>query len=367
MRGIVFNGETAEIRDDVEVRKPGPNEVLVRVAAAGVCHSDISVVDGTIPWPAPSVMGHEGAGVVEEVGAQVTRVKKGDHVVIGTVANCGICDRCNAGKPTWCKQSIGNRSEPFTVGGQTAGNFAATSSFAEVTVIKEVQAVPIPKDIPLTSACLIACGVVTGVGSVFNRAHVEPGDFTAVFGAGGVGLSVIQALRIKAAGTIIAVDTLASKAKLSLELGATHFIDASKDDAVQKIRELHPWSADLVEGPFGGGGVNWSFECVGHPAVTDSAVRCLDWGGTCVQVGVPAPGVTYAVPITHLTQVDRGIIGSRAGGVRGQKDIPVIVDLYKRGLLDLDSMVSQTYPMENFFDVVHDMHEGKLARGVLTF
>ena len=123
----------------------------------------------------------------------------------------------------------------------------------------------------------------------------------------------------------------------------------------------------MDEGPFAGGGVNWSFECVGHPAVTDSAVRCLDWGGTCVQVGVPAPGVTYAMPITHLTQVDRGIIGSRAGGVRAQKDIPVIVDMYKKGLLDLDRMVSQVYPMENFFDVVHDMHEGKLARGVITF
>jgi Zn-dependent alcohol dehydrogenase len=230
-------------------------------------------------------------------------------------------------------------------------------------VIKEVQAVPIDKELPLTSACLIACGVVTGVGSVFNRANVQPGDFTAVFGAGGVGLSVIQALRIKAAGSIIAIDTLASKGELAMELGATHFIDASKDDAVEKIRELHPWSDELNEGPFGGGGV----ECVGHPAVTDSAVRCLDWGGTCVQVGVPAPGVTYAIPITHLTQVDRGIIGSRAGGVRAQKDIPVIVDMYKKGLLDLDRMVSQTYPMENFFDVVHDMHEGKLARGVITF
>jgi Zn-dependent alcohol dehydrogenase len=367
VRAIVFNGTTAEIRNDVEVRDPGPNEVLVRVVAAGVCHSDISVVNGVIPWPAPSVMGHEGAGIVEKVGSQVTRTKPGDHIVIGTVANCGICDRCNAGHPTWCKQSIGNRTEPFTVGGVVGGNFAATSSFAELTIIKEVQAVPIDKEIPLTSACLIACGVVTGVGSVFNRANVQPGDHTAVFGAGGVGLSVIQALRIKAAQTIIAVDTLASKGELALQLGATHFIDASKGDAVEQIREIVPWSAEKSEGPFMGGGVNWSFECVGHPAVTHSAMMSLDWGGTCVQVGVPAPGVTYALPITHLTQVDRGIIGSRAGGVRAQKDIPVIVDMYKKGLLDLDRMVSKIYPMENFFDVVEDMHQGKLARGVITF
>jgi Zn-dependent alcohol dehydrogenase len=366
MRGIVFTGETAEVRTDVEVRRPEPNEVLVRVVAAGVCHSDISILDGTIPWPAPAVMGHEGAGVVEDVG-EGTHVKKGDHVVIATVASCGMCDRCNAGRPTWCKQSLGNRTEPFTVGGEAASNFAATSSFAELTVVKEIQAVPIDPDVPLTSACLIACGMVTGVGSVFNRANVLPGDHAAVFGAGGVGLSVIQALRIKAAAPIIAVDTVASKGSLALELGATHFIDASKDDPVQRIRELLPWSDELVEGPFGGGGVNWSFECAGHPAVTDSAVRCLDWGGTCVQVGVPALGVTYPVPITHLTQVDRGIIGSWAGAVRPQIDIPMIVDLYKQGLLDLDRMVSKTYPMEDFSSVVDDMLQGTLARGVITF
>src|SRR3954464_6495284 len=259
MRGIVFTGEGAEVRDDVEVIAPGPNEVLVRLVAAGVCHSDVSLLDGTIPWPAPSLMGHEGAGVVEAIGSLVSRVKVGDHVVIATVSNCGICDQCSVGKPTWCRKTLGNRREIFTVGGEPAGNFAATSSFAEMTVVKEVQAVPIDKSVPLTSACLIACGVVTGMGSVFNRANVMPGDNTAVFGAGGVGLSVIQALRIKAAGSIIAVDTLESKKDLAMKLGATHFIDASKEDAVQKIRELHPWSEELVEGPFGGGGANWTF------------------------------------------------------------------------------------------------------------
>jgi Zn-dependent alcohol dehydrogenase len=300
MRGIVWNGVDAEVRTDVEVRAPGPNEVLVRVAAAGVCHSDVSVINGTIPWPAPALMGHEGAGVVEAVGSECTRVKVGDHVVIATVASCGICNFCATGHVTWCRQSIANRTEPFTVGGVAASNFAATSSFAEVTVVKEIQAVPIDKDVPLTSACLIACGVITGLGSVFNRANVEPGQSAAVFGAGA-------------------------------------------------------------------GGVNWSFECVGHPAVTAQAVDVLDWGGSCVQVGVPAPGVTYAVPITFLTQVDRSIIGSRAGGVRAQHDIPMIVDLYKRGLFDLDSMVTKTYPMENIHEVMEDMHDGKLARGVLTF
>ncbi|HEY3672321.1 MAG TPA: Zn-dependent alcohol dehydrogenase [Acidimicrobiia bacterium] len=367
MRGIVFNGEGADVRTDVEVIDPGPDEVLVRLAAAGVCHSDVSLLDGTIPWPAPSLMGHEGAGVVEAIGSLVTRVKPGDHVVIATVSNCGICDQCAVGKPTWCRKTLGNRREIFTVGGEPAGNFAATSSFAEMTVVKEVQAVPIDKDVPLTSACLIACGVVTGMGSVFNRANVQPGDNVAVFGAGGVGLSTIQALRIKAANHIIAVDTIPAKGELALQLGATHFINAAETNPVEAIKELLPFSPEMPDGPFGAGGVNWSFECVGHPAVTEQAVMCLEWGGVCVQVGVPAPGVTYAIPITHLTQVDRGIIGSRAGGVRAQRDIPVIVDLYKKGLLDLDSMVSKTYPLEDFHTVVEDMHHGTLARGVLTF
>lgn len=368
MRGIVWMGEQAEIRNDVEVRAPNHGEVWVRIVAAGVCHSDVSVMDGTIPWPAPSLMGHEGAGIVEAIGPGVTRVKKGDHVVVATVANCGACKWCNIGKPTWCRASIANRTEPFTVNGVAAGNFAATSSFAEITVIKEIQAVPIPDDVPLTSACLIACGVVTGLGSVFNLADVKPGQTAAVFGAGGVGLSAIQALRIKQASRIIVIDANPAKKEIALQLGGTDFIDAREvDDVSAAVRDLLPHSREMPRGPFGAGGVDWSFECVGHPKVLETAIDITDWGGTTVVVGVPGPDARVSVPITHLTQVDRRIIGSRAGAVRAQHDIPMIVDLYKRGQFDLDAMVSQTYPMDDFFTVVHDMHEGKLARGVLVF
>jgi Zn-dependent alcohol dehydrogenase len=361
-------GEQAEIRDDVEVRAPGHGEVWVRIVAAGVCHSDVSVIDGTIPWPAPSLMGHEGAGIVEAIGPGVSRVKPGDHVVVATVANCGTCKWCNIGRPTWCRASIANRIEPFTVAGQPAGNFAATSSFAEITVVKEIQAVPIPKDVPLTSACLIACGVVTGLGSVFNRANVMPGQTAAVFGAGGVGLSVIQALRIKRASRIIAIDANPAKKELAMKLGATDFIDVTQvDDVSMAVRELLPHSPEMPRGPFGAGGVDWSFECVGHTKVLEGAIDVLDWGGICVAVGVPAPTAQVAVTVTHLTQVDRGLIGSRAGGVRAQWDIPMIVDLYRKGEFDLDSMVSQVYPMNDFFTVIDDMHHGKLARGVITF
>ena len=368
MRGIVWMGDKAEIRSDVHVRKPGHGEVWVRIIAAGVCHSDVSVMDGTIPWPAPSLMGHEGAGIVEAIGAGVTRIAVGDHVVVATVANCGSCKWCTIGKPTWCRASIANRTEPFTVGGKPAGNFAATSSFAEVTVIKEIQAVPIPKDVPLTSACLVACGVVTGLGSVFNIADVKPGQTAAVFGAGGVGLSAIQALRIKQASRIIAIDANPAKREIALSLGATDFIDAREvPDVAEMVRSMLPHSAEMHRGPFGAGGVDWSFECIGNTKVLETAIEITDWGGATVVVGQAAPDDRVSVPVTHLTQVDRRILGSRAGGVRAQHDIPMILDLYRRGQFDLDSMVSQVYPMDAFFDVVHDMHEGKLARGVLDF
>src|SRR5437870_6429562 len=212
MRGIVFVGDgKAELTDGLDVRNPGPTEVAVRIVNAGVCHSDVSVVDGTIPWPAPAVLGHEGAGVVEAVGGAVTNVKPGDHVVVATLASCGMCADCNTGRPTHCRKSMGNMSQPFTLDGQPCSNFAATSSFAERIVVQAIQAVPISPDIPLTTACLLACGVVTGVGAVLNRAKVQPGETAAVFGVGGVGLNAIQALRLSDASRIIAVDTMASK------------------------------------------------------------------------------------------------------------------------------------------------------------
>jgi len=362
MRGIAFTGDKAEVRDDLEVRGPGPTEVAVRIAAAGVCHSDLSVVNGTIPWPAPAVLGHEGAGVVEEVGSSVTKVKPGDHVVVATVANCGMCKYCSMGRPTWCRSSIGNMGKPFTLGGEPAWNFAATSSFAERTVVQQVQAVPMP----LTSACLIACGVVTGVGAVFNRADVKPGQTAAVFGVGGVGLNVIQALALSQAGRIIAVDTVAGKEPLAMQFGATDFIDASAvDDVATAVRELLPFSAKATTGLMGAGGVDWSFECIGNPGVLRTAVDILDWGGTCVAVGVPPPTAELSVPITTLAYVDRGIIGCRYGSTRPHHDIPMLVGLYLQGRLKLDELVSRRSPMEEFHDIVDDMHAGKLARGVL--
>src|ERR1700734_534787 len=368
MRGIVYTGEGVEVTDALEVRGPGPNEVQVRIQAAGVCHSDLSVINGTIPFPAPAVLGHEGAGVVEAVGDQVRSVKPGDHVVIATLASCGACRACGTGHPTWCKSTLGNISTPFTYKGEPASNFAAASVFSELTVVSEVQAVRIPKEVPLSSACLIGCGVLTGVGAVFNRAKVRTGETSAVFGVGGVGLNVIQGLRLAGASRIIAVDTLASKEELARQFGATHFVDASATDAAAAIREIVPPGPDKVTGALGWtGGVNWSFDCVGHPAVLRNALDVLDWGGNALAIGIPPQGTEVSVDVNALAYVDRGLLGCRYGSSRPHHDIPLMVDLYKSGRLMLDELVSLTRPLDRFNDVVDEMHAGRVARGVLTF
>ena len=355
MRAIVYDGEKPAVRTDVEVRAPGATDVVVRMVNAGVCHSDLSVLDGSIPFPTPLVMGHEGAGVVEEVGPEVKKVKPGDHVVLSTLKYCGVCSPCNTGRPTLCRKSFGNMTQPFTVNGEPAYNFAATSVFADTTVVDQVQAVKVSEDIPLQSACLIGCGVITGAGAVFNRADVKHGQTVAVFGVGGIGLNVIQAAKLCDAGRIIAVDALPSKKDLALQFGATDFVDASDGGAVEAIQ-------GLVRG-----GVDWSFECVGHPAVVSQAVMATDWGGTTVIIGVPPPGVEFSVPVTHMTHIDRTVMGCRYGTARPHHDIPLLVQLYLDGKLMLDELVTATYPLESFDDVIADMHDGKLARGVLTF
>lgn len=367
MRGIVYTGSEAVVTDRLEIGEPGPTEVKVKIEAAGVCHSDLSVIDGTIPYKAPAVLGHEGAGVVEAVGSSVRSVQPGDHVVIATIASCGVCRACNTGHPTWCIKSLGNISTPFTYDGQPASNFAASSVFAECTIVSEVQAVPIDPDVPFTSACVIGCGVVTGVGAVLNRAKVAPGDTAAVFGVGGVGLNVIQGLRLAGASRIVAVDTVSAKEALARQFGATHFVDASDADAAKEVRSIVPHDPRSAAGALGPGGVRWSFDCVGHPAVLRSAIESLDWGGTAVAIGIPPRGAEVVVDVNHLAYVDRAVMGCRYGSSRPRHDIPLMVELYKEGRLMLDELVTETAPLDGFRDIVEAMHAGKLARGVLTF
>ncbi|MFV0318248.1 MAG: Zn-dependent alcohol dehydrogenase [Microthrixaceae bacterium] len=354
MKGIVWDGESALLRDDVEVRDLRPGEVRVHLSAAGLCHSDVSVIDGTIMFPTPAVLGHEGAGIVVATADDVTSLVEGDHVVLTTLGNCGRCDACSRGKPTFCRQSLGKLGRPFTVGGEKAFQFANTSVFVEETVVKETSAVKIPDDVPLASASLIGCGVLTGVGAVFNRARVDHGQSAVVIGVGGIGLNVIQGLRLADALPIIAVDTNPGKEQLARDFGATHFICPGEGtDLVEVVNEIRP------------DGVDWVFECVGSTALIKAGTEMLDFGGAVVMVGVPKMGTEASFVVSTMYN-DKSIMGCRYGSARPAYDIPLMVDLYKAGRLKLDELVTATYPIEGFDTALAELHDGKLARGVLV-
>jgi Zn-dependent alcohol dehydrogenase len=354
VKAIVWTGKL-EVRDDVAVRPPGQGEVRVRISHAGLCHSDVSVIDGTIPFPTPVVLGHEGAGVVDEVGDAVTKVKVGDHVVLTTLGNCGRCAACDRGQPTHCRDTMGRLSRPFTVGGEKAFSFANTGVFTEQVVVNETQAVVIDPEVPLSAACLIGCAVVTGAGAVLNRARVQPGQSVVVIGAGGIGQSAIQAARIAAAGRIVVVDANPAKEAVARRFGATDFVDASAtDDTVAAIKDLGvPLGADHV------------FECVGHPALIRQGIALLDWGGTLTLLGVPKLGTEAAFVVNDLYN-DRSILGCRYGSTRPHHDIPLLVSFYRDGRLLLDEMVSQVYPLDQITQALDDLEHGKLNRGVLA-
>jgi S-(hydroxymethyl)glutathione dehydrogenase/alcohol dehydrogenase len=354
MRGLVWTGEL-EVRDDVEVRDPRPHEVVVRIVNAGLCHSDVSVLDGTIPFPTPVVLGHEGAGVVEEVGSAVRKVQVGDHVVLTTLGSCGLCDACDRGQPTHCRDTMGKLSRPFTVGGEKAFQFANAGVFTERTVVAESQAVVIPQEVPLEVACLIGCAVVTGAGAVLNRAKVQPGQTVAVIGAGGIGQSVIQAARLSAAGRIVVIDANPGKEAVARQFGATDFLDASSiDDTVAAVKDL-----GLPNG------VDHAFECVGHPALIRTAIDLLDWGGQCILLGVPKLGTEASFVVNGLYN-DKSIMGCRYGTTRPHHDIPMYVRFFLDGRMPLDQMVSQVYDLGDVQQALDDMHAGKLNRGVLS-
>ncbi|MFI1889010.1 alcohol dehydrogenase catalytic domain-containing protein [Streptomyces jumonjinensis] len=349
MRGVVFDGEHARVVGDLEIRDPGPGEVLVAIAAAGLCHSDLSVLDGTIPFPVPVVLGHEGAGVVEAVGPGVGHIVPGDHVALSTLANCGACADCDRGRPTMCRKAIGRPGRPFRRGGEQLFQFAANSAFAERTIVRAVQAVRIPRDIPLSSAALLGCAVLTGVGAVLNRARTGRGESVVVIGAGGVGLNVLQGARIAGARTIVAVDSSPAKEELARRFGATEFLTSAAD-----VRAALPTGADHV------------FECVGSTALIRQAVELLDRGGQAILLGMVPPTAEASFPPAAMF-LDKSILGCRYGSSRPQHDIALYADLYRRGELLLDELITGVYPVEDFAKAAEDARQGRLARGVLTF
>ncbi|MGA2409612.1 MAG: Zn-dependent alcohol dehydrogenase, partial [Candidatus Binataceae bacterium] len=358
MRAAVFHGPNQPLNiEDVEIDKPREREVLVRTVASGVCHSDLHFVDGFYPYPAPAVLGHEGAGVVEQVGRDVTYLKPGDHVIACLSVFCGYCEDCMGGHPNRCsnqKATQRAKDQPSRLAqkGEPIRQFLNLSTYAEQMLVHENALVKITKEIPLDRAALIGCGVTTGVGAVLNTARIEPGSTVAVFGCGGVGLAAIQGARIAGARRIIAVDKFPSKLELAKKLGATDGVDTSLVDAVQAIRELT------------GGGVDYAFEAVGLKVLAEQCFESIKAGGTATVIGMVPVGQKVAINGAKLL-TERKLQGSNMGSNRFRIDMPRYVDYYLQGRLNLDDMISKRGRLEDVNTAFAAMKNGEVARTVL--
>lgn len=349
---------------DVEVQPPKDGEVLVRMAAAGVCHSDLHVMTGHLFAPLPAVLGHEGAGVVEGAGPGVASLRPGDHVIPLWRLSCGECEYCTAGRPALCPSGTAVRmtghlpdgTTRLSVGGTELKHFAGVSSFSQYAVIPEKALLKIPGDLPLDRAALFGCAVITGVGAVVNAARVAPGSSVAVFGAGGIGLNAIQGAVLAGASMIVAVDIVPRKLEYAREFGATHAVDASSDDPVGRIRALT-----------GGRGVDYAFEAIGVPRVMRQAYDVLAKRGTAVIVGVTPMTAEVAVPVMSLVFEERVLTGSVYGSSRPRTDIPKLIDLYRAGRLKLDQLLTRTYPFEEINAAYEALERGEVARSVVVF
>ena len=360
---VVHDLERGAALEDVEVLDPQAGEVLVRVAASGVCRSDLHVLHGRTPVATfPCVLGHEGAGVVEAVGAGVTSVAPGDHVVIALYGPCLACRQCLTGNIVHCEgvarvQGItGHMADGSTrlrQGDDAVYPFVGAGTFAEHSVVRETQLVAVPRDVPLDVICLAGCGVTTGLGAVFNTAWVGPGDTVAVVGCGGVGLNVVQGSRLSGAARVVAIDTNPFKLGLASDFGATDVIDSSETPMIEALQTLVP------------GGVDFAFEVVGRPELVAEALELTRPGGTCVMVGSAAPGSTIPVRGPALF-MERKLVGCVGGSNVPQRDIPRIVALYRGGRLKLDELISQRVPLAEFQIGIDAIEAGEVARSVLT-
>ena len=345
--------------EQVNIANPGPHEVLIRTAACGLCHSDLHFIEGTYPHPLPAIPGHEAAGIVEAVGSEVRTVKVGDAVITCLSAFCGHCEYCVTGRMSLClgaetRRKPGEAPRLTRPDGSPVAQMLNLSAYAEMMLIHEHACVAINPEMPLPQASVIGCAVTTGAGTIFNACKVTPGETVAVIGCGGVGLATINAAKIAGAGRIIAADPIPEKRALAKKLGATDVIDAMADDAAAQILELSK------------GGVDHAIEAVGRPASGELAVKSLKRGGTATILGM--------MPLQHsvgLSAMDllsgKKLQGAIMGGNRFPVDIPRLVDFYMRGLLDLDSIISETIPLEQINDGFDKMKRGDSARSVIVF
>jgi len=345
--------------ENVKISKPGPNEVLIRTAAAGVCHSDLHFIEGSYPAQMPVVLGHESAGIVEQVGSEVRTVKPGDHVITCLSAFCGHCEHCLTGHMSRCqspetKRQAGEQARLTSADDGKMNQFFNLSSFAEQMLIHQHACVAVRRDMPLDRAALIGCAVTTGVGAVIQTSQVRPGETVAVLGCGGVGLAAINGAAIAGAGRIIAVDVVGSKLNLAKHFGATDVVNAKDGDPVAQVMEMTK------------GGVHHSFEAIGLKQTAEQAFRMLARGGTANVIGM--------IPLGTKIELDgfaflgeRRIQGSAMGSNRFPLDMPRLVDFYMAGKLKLDEMISRRIKLAEINGAFEELKQGEIARSVIMF
>jgi alcohol dehydrogenase len=372
IRGAVLNAMGAEppydktrplAIDEMELKAPGPGEVLVRIAAAGLCHSDLSVINGDRPRPTPMLLGHEAAGVVEALGDGVTDLAKGDHVVLVFVPSCGHCLPCMEGRPALCETGAASNTAGALAGGHrrifrggdTINHHMGCSAFADHAVVSRNSLVKVDPELPLEEAALFGCAVLTGVGAVVNTAKVPMGATTAVVGLGGVGLAALLGACASGASRIVAVDLAKDKRDFAMSIGATDAFDAAAPDVVEAIRKAT------------NGGVDYAFEFAGSVKAMDLAYRITRRGGTTVTAGLPHPNATFALPQTNLVAEERTVKGSYIGTCVPARDLPRYVALYRQGKLPVDKLLTHRLKLDDINAGFERLREGKAVRQVVVF
>ena len=360
MKAAVFRemGKRMAI-EDICISKPVGREVLVKLEAVGVCHSDLHILTGDLPHPLPAVLGHEAAGIVEQVGPEVHMVKPGDHVVVCLTFHCGHCEQCGGGNSHRCTtpEAMRGADEPPRLfrDQERFAPFMNMGAFAEQILVHESGCVPMRRDMPFDRACLIGCGVTTGLGAAIRTAAIRPGETVAVIGCGGVGLSAVNGAAMAGAGQIIAIDRIASKLDLARTFGATHVVDGAQGNVVEQVLALT-----------GGRGVDHVLECIGLKQTIEDGFTILAKGGTETIVGAARFDLKVELPALAFLR-EKKVQGSMMGGVRNSIDIPRYIDLYMDGRLKLDEMISRRRPLAEVNEAFDDMHTGTLARSVITF
>ena len=358
---VLYQTNKPLVIENVELDPPKDHEVKVRVQAAGVCRSDLHYMRGEVSITLPAVLGHEGAGIVEEVGAQVTGVKPGDHVIFCFVASCGQCAYCLNGKSNLC--DLHAATGPAMMDGTTRlhkgdmriAHMGKVACFAEHAVLPEGACVPVPDDLPWPQAAFIGCCATTGVGAAVFAAGVKPGSSVAVFGVGGVGLNILQGARLQGAGMIIAVDLDEGRLGFAKRFGATHTVSGVGQDPIAAIQQLTA-----------GRGADYTFEAYGSTETVRQAYKSARKGGTIVVAGLAPAGEEAAIDAMELVRMEKTLKGSYYGSTRPRIDIPMIVGLYQSGKIELDSLVGKQYKLDEINEAYRDLDGAALGRGVIT-